>query len=190
MIQSKANLMLHPVRLRLILVLAAQPRSALQLARLFPDIPQATIYRHLTTLAKGGLINVIEERQVHSNWEKVYGLSKGGTRLSDHDVAQASKEDHRRYFTLFVSELLHSFDHYLAATETINLQADGVSYNLGTLYLSDQELVELQAAFRSLMLPLVANQPNAERRLRQFATVLMPAPQLPVDESNNQPDKE
>jgi DNA-binding transcriptional ArsR family regulator len=172
---NKADLILHPQRMRIVVLLAERPHTAHELGRALPDVPQATLYRHLAALAKGGLIAVVEERQAHSNIEKVYGLAQGGASLGPADVAGASPDDHLRYFTIFIGGLLQSFARYLHGQEQIDLAGDGVSYNTGLLYLSDEELREVQSGLRALIGPLIANQPRPDRRRRQFATVLMPA---------------
>ncbi|HYF63862.1 MAG TPA: helix-turn-helix domain-containing protein [Herpetosiphonaceae bacterium] len=172
---DKAELILHPQRMRIIVLLAERPHTAQELGRALPDVAQATLYRHLGALAKGGLIAVVEERQAHSNIEKVYGLAEGGAKLTAADVAGASADDHLRYFTIFVGGLLQRFAGYLDGREQVDLAADGVSYNTGTLYLSDEELRDVQNGLRALIGPLIANQPRPDRRRRQFATVLMPA---------------
>ena len=171
---DKANLLLHPLRMQIVLALTEGPLTAQQLGRRLSAIPQATLYRQINQLVQGGLLTVVDERQAHSNLEKVYGLAAGGANLGPEDVASANHDDHRRFFITFIGGLLLQFERYLAASPTVDLSADGVSYNTGTLYLSDAELARLQADFRSLMLPLIANPPTPERRRRQFATILMP----------------
>lgn len=171
---SKADLILHPQRMRIVVLLAERPHTAQELSRVLPDVPQATLYRHLSALAKGGLITVVEERPVYSNIEKVYGLAQDGARLSPADVAGASTDDHLRYFTIFIGGLLHSFTRYLQGQERVDLAGDGVSYNTGMLYLSDEELRDVQNGLRTLIAPLIANQPRPDRRRRQFATILLP----------------
>ena len=171
---DKANLLLHPIRMQIVLVLAEKPLTAQQLGRTLSDIPQATLYRQINQLLQGGLLAIVEERQVHSNTEKVYGLVAGGANLGPEDLASASNDDQRRFFITFIGSLLLQFERYLASSPKVDLSADGVSYNTGSLYLSDAELAQLQADFRTLMLPLIANPPSPERRRRQFATILMP----------------
>ncbi len=60
---SKAEVILHPTRLRLIQAFGAGRRlTAQQLAALVPDIPHASLYRHLHLLTHAGILAVVAER--------------------------------------------------------------------------------------------------------------------------------
>ena len=62
--ESKAELVLHPVRLRIIQsLIGGRERTPQQIAEELPDVAQATLYRHLGRLAKAGLVKVVAERQ-------------------------------------------------------------------------------------------------------------------------------
>ena len=59
---TKADLVLHPIRIRILMALAGEHRTSQQLADNLRDIPQATLYRHIARLAKAGIIEVAEVR--------------------------------------------------------------------------------------------------------------------------------
>src|SRR5215472_6962500 len=113
MATSRADLILHPVRMRLIITLARRQLTARQLSELLPDIPQATLYHHLGTLTRAGLLRVVSERRVRGTVEKRYAIADDNAALSPTDLANASREDHLRYFTMFVATLLGDFARYL-----------------------------------------------------------------------------
>ena len=50
-----AELALHPVRIRILRAVAGARRTTRELVALLPDVPQATLYRQLATLVKGGV---------------------------------------------------------------------------------------------------------------------------------------
>ncbi|NNJ11357.1 helix-turn-helix domain-containing protein [Chloroflexales bacterium ZM16-3] len=47
---SPADLLLHPIRLRIIVALTVQQLTVQQLAGVLPDVPQATLYRQIHKL--------------------------------------------------------------------------------------------------------------------------------------------
>ena len=171
---SRADLILHPVRMRLIVALARRQLTARQLSELLPDVPQATLYHQLGTLTRAGLLRVVSERRVRGTVEKVYAVTDDSALLSPADLANATREDHLRYFTVFVTSLIGDFARYLQQDGPIDLLADGAGYRQTPFYLSDDELVEAAAALNRALLPNLANQPAPGRRRRLFSTVLFP----------------
>jgi DNA-binding transcriptional ArsR family regulator len=174
MATSRADLMLHPVRLRLIATLARRQLTARQLSELLPDIPQATLYHHLGTLTRAELLRVVSERPVRGTVEKLYALTENNVSLAPADLANASRDDHLRYFTVFVTSLLGDFARYLQQDASIDLLADGAGYREVPLYLSDAELVQFATAVNRVALPFLENQPSPNRRRRLFATIMIP----------------
>lgn len=169
----KSEVVLHPQRLRLIRALASGVLTTKQLAMLVPDIAQATLYRHLATLLDAGVIEVAAERPVRGVFERSYALVDGGASLSGDDLAGASRDDHFRYFSIFATGLIAQFGRYLER-DSIELEADGVGYREGVLNLTDAEFAEFAASLRSLVRPLMKNEPGEGRTPRLLATVVLP----------------
>jgi DNA-binding transcriptional ArsR family regulator len=161
--------------MRLLLALAGGgPATAAQLAARLPDVPPATLYRHLGLLRRGGILAVAEERRVRGAVERRYVLPPGAASLGPADLAGASRDDHLRWFATFLAGLLDAFARYLDRGDP-DLARDGVGYRQVILHLSDPELAEMSAALNT-MLVRFAGQPPAEGRTpRLFATVLVPA---------------
>lgn len=168
-----AELALHPVRIRILAAVAGARRTATDLAGLLPDVPQATLYRQISTLAKAGLLDVVEERKVGGATERVYALAKEGLTPTAEALAAASQEEHARYFTAFVGTLLSEFSRYLTR-EHIDLVADGVGYQQLVMHLNEEEFARFAQGFAELVQPLLANEPGGSRTPRLLATVLLP----------------
>src|SRR5258708_6825133 len=170
--------------MRLLVALARRQLTAGQLSALLPDIPQATLYHHLGILTRAGLLHVVSERPVRGTLEKRYALADDTALLSPADLAHASREDHLRYFTLFVASLLADFARYLQQDAPLDLLADGVGYRETPFYLSDEEFAQAAAAVNHALLPFLGNQPAPHRRRRLLATILFPdaaSPDAPHD---------
>ena len=177
------DLILHPVRMRLIMALGAgAPMSPAQLLERMPDVPPATLYRHLNALRQGGIISVVDEprprapgeRRTRGAVERRFTIRPGAASLGPADLVDATSDDHVRWFASFVASLLGAFGRY-AASGTPDLVRDGVGYRQNVIHLSDAELASMAAALNAALMPFVANEPAEGRTARLFATILMPA---------------
>ncbi|HEU4323908.1 MAG TPA: helix-turn-helix domain-containing protein [Roseiflexaceae bacterium] len=170
---SKADLLLHPVRMRIMLAVAGQRLTAQQLSEALPDVAQATLYRQINKLAQGGVLAVVEQRPVRGTVEKVYALVGQNANLTADELAGASREDNLRYFLSFLVGLLGDYERYLRR-ETIDPLADGVGYRAVPLHLSDEEFRQMAIAVNTALLPFLQHTPAPERRARLLATVSIP----------------
>jgi hypothetical protein len=173
---SKADLLLHPVRFRIVqTVVGGHHFTTQQIMELLPDIPQATLYRQLNKLLEGGILEVVEERQVRGTKEKVFAMVENGASLSAKDLSSSNKEDHMQYFLAFLSTIQSSFDRYLQQEE-LDLEADGVGYRQVPLFLSDEEFTVFTQKMASIILEAAKNAPTDERRRRTLSTIIIPDP--------------
>jgi DNA-binding transcriptional ArsR family regulator len=171
---SKADLVLHPIRLRILQAFIGDRRlSARQLCELLPDIPQATLYRHFHKLTKAELLVVVEERPIRGTVEKFYILQEQHAEIATAELATLSRDDHQRYFTTFVATLLTDFEHYLQQDE-IDLERDGVGYRQIALYLSKTELTQLTESLNQALKPFLEQKPSKRRKRMLLSSILMP----------------
>lgn len=181
---TKAQLILHPDRIRIIQLFASGAQlTSQQISSALSDIAPATLYRHISKLANAGILKVVEERAVRGALEKTYALPEGAANLSGQDVANVTPEEHMRYFVVFITSLLGDFARYLER-DKIDLEGDGVGYRQVGLYLSDEEFQQMVKALNDVIKPLLTNQPRSDRRLHQFSTIIMPASDIPPMENS------
>jgi DNA-binding transcriptional ArsR family regulator len=172
--KKKADLILHPIRMRILMALAEGPKTTQELVYELPDVPQATLYRHINRLAKAMVIQVVEERKVRGSIEKVYAMEEHMGTLSVEEVAHFSKDDHLRYFIAFTTSLVDDFSRYLQHSTTVDLAADSLAYQKFPLELSDDELRALSSKINAAFTKYRHNQPGMGRRRRIFSFVVMP----------------
>ena len=171
---ARADLILHPVRLRIILAFAAGRRlTAQQVAAELGDVPQATLYRQIDRLYQGGVLAVAAERRVRGAVERTYVLAEGGASLSPEDLAKASHDDHLGFFTAFAAGLIAQFEQYLQRSD-VDLLKDGVGYRQVVLNLSDQEMTEMAGAVNTALGGFATYKAKRGRKRRLLATVVMP----------------
>ncbi len=171
---ASGALILHPVRMRIILAFGRGiPLTAQDLTDLLPDVARATLYRHLSMLVDGGIIEVVGERRVRGAVERTYALRHGFASLPKEDLEAASREDHLRFFASFVASLMDEYARYLRRDQ-IDLVRDGALFNVGTAYLSDDEAAGLAREMWSLFAARVGMPPTPGRSARTFAVVSIP----------------
>jgi len=172
--EQKADLILHPIRMRIIqCLIGGAPKSSQQLQALLPDVPQATLYRHLKKLNDAGMLTVAEERPNRGTVERWYTLPEQAAELTADDLRAASADDHLAFFMKFASHLIGQYGRYVKR-EGADLLEDGVSYRQIALQLSDDEHKRLLENIRELLLEAGRNEPTPERRTRLYTTVVFP----------------
>jgi DNA-binding transcriptional ArsR family regulator len=173
-VASSAELVLHPVRLRIVQAFLGESALATtQLRERLPDVPVATLYRQVATLVEGGLLEVVDERQVRGATERRYALRVEAASMGPEEAAAVPPEEHRRLFMTFVAGLLADFDRYLARDD-VDLGRDLVGYRQAVFNLSDDELLDLMRDLGGVLAPRLALPPAPGRRRRVFSTVLVP----------------
>lgn len=174
-----ADLILHPVRLQILQVLlGGRELTTAEIGNELQDIPAATLYRHIGTLARAGVLEVVRERPVRGTMERTYRLELDRASLADGELQAMSAEDHHRAFTGFIAGLLQSFDRYLEGPAP-DLARDGAGYRQTALWLDDAELEAFLAKLRGAVAEVSDNGPGGGRRRRLLSTVLIPADPAP-----------
>lgn len=177
MSSEKVDLIIHPVRLRILQTLTAEALTTQEIAERLPGVPQSSIYRHLKLLLAGEMVDVVETRLVNGIQEKVYRLA-ALPHLTETDMAEMTADDHLRAFTTYVITLLHGFADYLAATEQegtgFPLLADRVGYSEIVFFATPEELDSFGQALQEAVLKVAHNPPGNGRHKRKLAIVSYP----------------
>ncbi|MCA9973789.1 MAG: helix-turn-helix domain-containing protein [Anaerolineales bacterium] len=178
----KADLIMHPVRFRLLQTLADAELTTQELAQRLPDVPTSSIYRHLKLLLDGEMIAIADAQLVHGIQEKRYRLAQRPY-LHATDVAGMSAADHVRLFTTYVLSLLRDFGAYAHQAEQahgqVDMVRDHVGYTEALIHATPAELDALVQQLNAAILPLAQNPPGNGRRQHKFAIITHPAPDEP-----------
>lgn len=185
---ASADLLLHPVRLRIVQAfLGDRSLTTSQLAAELDDVPVGSLYRHVGLLANAGVLHVVAEQRVRGAVQRTYILRSAAAQLSRDELTAMTPDDHRHAFMAFVAGLLAESDRYLA-TGKPDPARDGAGYRIAALWLSDAELSELLRDLASIIQPRLANPPAKTRRRHVVAGVILPAPkQQPASKRKGQP---
>ncbi|MEI3612735.1 helix-turn-helix domain-containing protein [Pseudogracilibacillus sp. SO30301A] len=95
--KGKADLLLHPVRMRIVQqLLLNKPLTIAQLVEILGDVPQATLYRHINLLLEANLIEVIETKKVRGTEERKFSVKIDNLQIPEDEIEMTSQEDHIR----------------------------------------------------------------------------------------------
>jgi hypothetical protein len=156
-----------------LLAIASSQATAQQIAVYLPDVPQATLYRHIRAMSEAGILQVVEERQMRGATERVYAIALEKAQLSPEELAALTPKDNERLFSTFAAMLLSQFHNYIQQPE-MDLVKDGVTYRTAPLYLSETEYREMMQEIGEIVKTRFGNAPSPERRRRLLSLVMMP----------------
>jgi predicted DNA-binding transcriptional regulator YafY len=172
---STADLLLHPVRLRIVQTfLGEQELTTADLRARLTDVSAATLYRQVAALVAGEVLEVAAERRVRGAVERTYRLRAERASVNAAEAATLGPDEHRAAFLTFAAGLLADFDRYLTGAEP-DLGRDRVGYRQAGFYATDAEVDQLIADLRAAIAPLAGAGPGEGRTRRLLTTVLMPA---------------
>ncbi|HAS13517.1 MAG TPA: ArsR family transcriptional regulator [Acidimicrobiaceae bacterium] len=167
-----SDVVLHPVRLRVVQqFLGDRHLTTRDLQDAMPDVPTASLYRHVRVLAEHDVLAVVQERQVRGGTERTYELRSAV--VGPEDARVLTPAEHRQAFLWFVSTLVADFDRYLAGPN-LDPAEDRVGYRQVGLHLSDAELDQLMQEMSAVLVRFFGRDASPERRLRILSTVLLP----------------
>jgi DNA-binding transcriptional ArsR family regulator len=178
---STADLLLHPVRLRIVKAfLGDRALTTSQLRADLDDVPAASLYRHVARLVDAGVLSVVAERRVRGAVERTYVLRLMAAQVGIDELEKMGPDDHRQMFITLVAGLLGDFDQYLALGHVDPLR-DGTMFRVAGLWLDDAEFTEFALDMARVLQPRMANPPKPGRKLRLLTQVLLPGGEAGAD---------
>lgn len=170
---EKADLIIHPIRLRILQLLSREPLTINKLDQLMPDVAKSSLYRHIRKLLDGGLIEIAETHPVKGTPENTYSLMQA-PHINADEVQQMSKEDYLRYFSSYVAGLVQGFKAYLDSQERPDLVSDRVGFSEILFYANTEEFDALFIPIRDQLSKISQQPPQSGRRLRKLVLINHP----------------
>jgi DNA-binding transcriptional ArsR family regulator len=171
--ETPAEVLLHPVRLRIVLAFGADQLTTAELAERLPGIAQATLYRQVATLVAAGMLEVLGERRIRGGVERTYALVADAATLGPSDTALMGKDELLSGFMVFAGTMIDALGRYLddpAAQPGV----DPVGYRQAGIWLDEAERAELLDRLRSAVAPYLQNGPTEDRERLLLNTILIP----------------
>ncbi|MEV1025100.1 helix-turn-helix domain-containing protein [Streptomyces sp. NPDC050264] len=171
---ATADLLLHPVRMRILQTLVgAGELTTAQLRERLPDVSPASMYRHVATLAKAGVLEVVQERPVRGTVERSYRVRQDGALVDEEARAAMTKDDHRQAFTVFTGAMMADVDRYLSRDDA-DPSREGVLYRQGAVWATPEEFTELVEELEALVARRTGHSPGDSRVRHVISLALVP----------------
>ena len=180
---STIELIIHPIRMRIITTLAGRSLSPKQIEAFLPDVAQTTLYRHIHILLQANIIRVVSEKQVRGTIEHIYALDDGAARLGQADLTAISGDDFRRYFLIFLSSVMQDLSGYLES-HPAGPYGDAL-YSKTPLYLSEADYTGLMQQMQALLQPFMADPPDKGCKRFLLTSIVFPD-QAKISELNDE----
>ena len=172
---SRSDLLLHPVRLRILLALTGEELTTADLQGRLRDVPQATLYRQVGRLVDGGVIEIASEERIRGGVERRLRIAEGQDFLGPEDAAAMTAEQHLEGFITFSGLMIDAFGRYLDHPDA-DLSSDPVGYRQAALWLTDEEAAAMVDELRAVLVRYLACEPRDDRGRITLSTVLIPDP--------------
>ncbi|MGG5370982.1 hypothetical protein [Enterococcus sp. AZ196] len=137
-----------------------------------PDVPQATLYRHVKKLYQENILKIVDEKQNRGSVEKIYSLNVELKKNDIEDLNTITPEAYYEMFSEFTLGLLAEFSDY-SKNENANVLKDGSGFSLVPIYATAEELVEYGKSISKILEPaLIRKSENQDRH--NVAIILTP----------------
>lgn len=171
---SRIDVVLHPVRWRVIQALMGRQLTTSELKERLVGVAATTLYRQVGILAEADVIRVVAERRVRGTVERTYGLTSDLQTIGEAD--ELSREQLGSAFGAFTAGLTGDFERYLER-ESIDPDADHINFTQSAIYLTDEEFDGLADAMGELLRPYLRSPEDASTKVNRMllSTILIPA---------------
>jgi DNA-binding transcriptional ArsR family regulator len=173
---ERVDLILHPVRFRILERLVGDQLTTAEIAERLPDVPKSSVYRHLRLLLAEGMIVVDDTRQVRGVVEKIYRLNQP-LHLGAEDVARLAPEEHINYFRNYIMTVMQGFSQYVQAVSSesaIDMATDRAGYTQAFFYATPVELDRFGQVLNEALKPLLDNRPGNRRHKHKLVIITHP----------------
>ena len=163
-----AEVVMHPARQRIFqYLLVHETATVKQLRAALPDIPVASLYRHVKLLTGCGMLQVAGERRIRGTVESVYRLDRAALRIADDGglMVQAA-----------LLRIGAAFSKYFSQAQRDPV-ADMLLMTSCTLRLTDGEFADFLAEINDVALKYMAKDAAAGCKTRQITLISSPTGQ-------------
>lgn len=131
-----------------------------------PDIPRASLYRHIKVLLDAEVIVVVREAFKRGSVEKTYAIAP-----------QMPYEDTNEEYNSLIQSVLMGlqgeFYRYFSG-EDPDPQRDLLTVGSASLVMSDEEMIDFLTAYGELLQKYMPNKPGEGRKVRKVTVVVSP----------------
>ena len=159
---------MNPVRQRIFqYFLLHETGTVKEIRKALPDVPSASLYRHIKILADAGVIEAVREVPKRGSVEKFYALAAP-------PADAKTNEGMNQMIQAALIALANDFSRYFSEGGN-DPQKDMLTLGQATLMLSDEEFTAFLAEYSQMLAKFLHNKPSAERKTRKITFISSPA---------------
>ena len=167
---------MNPVRIKIIQELSMKGTATTkEIASACGEIPQATLYRHLSNLMKNGVITVLSENRIRGTLEKVYAIKENPSQTINNKLETLTKDDLSDLFIQFIVSLLTDYNACMSQEIVMKELGSWIGFRSCSLLLTNEELLEMLIEVNKIIIERLANKAAPNRKLRKFSTIVTTA---------------
>ena len=160
-----AEVVMNPVRQRIFqYFLLHETGTAKELKKALPDIPNASLYRHINILADHSILMVVGENRIRGTVESVYQLNKD---------ALAAEDESGNAVQMSLLGICASFARYFARGN-VDPKKDMLLLTNCTLLLTDEEFSGFLSEINEIALKYMKAEATESSKTRQITLISAP----------------
>ena len=163
---NSEKVLLNPERMRIIQYLTLHTEgTATDILQANSDITRTTLYRHMNLLEQHGFICIAKETRIRGTIEKSYRLN----------TESMPKMNARDLINTMLLGLMTDFGTYLNHHAEEDMAKDYLLCQTSSIFLSDEEYAEFLTKLSELVVSVVNNKENPDRKLRRLTFISSPS---------------
>ena len=163
-----AEIVMNPVRQRIFqYFLLHETGTVKELRKALPDIPSASLYRHVKILADSSILMVVGENRIRGTVESVYRLNQD---------AMATEDETGNAVQMSLLSICASFAKYFS-TGHAEPQKDMLLLTNCTLLLTDEEFSEYLSEINQVTVKYMNEATSESSKMRRITLISAPANQ-------------
>lgn len=160
-----AEVVMNPVRQRIFQYLLVHDKGTVkEIRKALPDIPSASLYRHIKILTEHSVITVVEENRIRGTIESVYQLNKSALEIDDDDG---------RAVQISLMGISTAFAKYFASGHA-DPRKDMLLLTNCTLTLTDDEFSNFLTDINEVATKYMSKTITKESKMRQISLISSP----------------
>lgn len=160
-----AEIVMNPVRQRIFqYFLLHETGTVKELRKALPDIPSASLYRHIRILADSSILTVVGENRIRGTVESIYRLNKD---------AMATEDESGNAVQMSLLSICASFANYFS-TGNADPQKDMLLLTNCTLLLTDEEFSEYLSEINQVTVKYMKQAPSKSSKMRGITFISVP----------------
>jgi DNA-binding transcriptional ArsR family regulator len=159
-----ADLLLHPIRWRIIQRVLGREVTTTDLRQDLPDVAATTLYRHVAALIDGGVLTVVRERRIRGAVERTLTLDQSTdvAHIEDAEARAMTPDQHRRGLLLMLTQLTADYDR-VVEHGYLDSRHEQFGFNQVSLYVDSDDLDTLRRGLQTLVEPYLRAAPGKDR---------------------------